>query len=110
MNILVTGASAGIGKCIANSLEGEIFAVGRCKERLQQYKNYLVCDFEKSPDELGEYIISNKIDIVINNAGEYIYKAADKLELADIERLNLYRLSKKGNRVPMLNNDAVKLV
>ena len=87
MNILVTGASAGIGKCIANSLEGEIFAVGRCKERLQQYKNYLVCDFENTPDELGEYIISNKIDVVINNAGEYMYKEADMLELADIERL-----------------------
>ena len=32
------------------------------------------------------------------------------VEMADIERLNLYRLSKKGNRVPMLNSDAVKLV
>lgn len=31
------------------------------------------------------------------------------VEMADIERLNLYRLSKKGNRVPMLNSDAVKL-
>ena len=31
------------------------------------------------------------------------------VEMADIERLNLYRLSKKGNKVPMLNSDAVKL-
>lgn len=31
------------------------------------------------------------------------------VEMADIERLHLYRMSKKGNKVPMLNSDAVKL-
>lgn len=87
MNILVTGASRGIGECIANNLEGNVFAVGRCEERLRQYKHYLVCDFEKDIDTLGEYIQANNIDVVINNAGEYIYCEADKMNMPDIERV-----------------------
>ena len=72
MNILITGASRGIGECIAKNLDGTIFAIGRNEDKLKQYKNYLVCDFEKDIDKLGEYITSNNIDIIINNAGEYI--------------------------------------
>ena len=43
------------------------------------------------------------------NALNEQYSLGLPVEMADIERLNLYRLSKKGNRVPMLNSDAVKL-
>lgn len=92
MNILVTGASKGIGESIAKNIDGNIFAVGRCEERLKQYQNYLVCDFEKDVEKLGEYIKSNKIDIIINNAGEYIYKEADSNTLEDIERLTRVNL------------------
>lgn len=92
MNILVTGASKGIGESIANNIDGNIFAVGRCEERLKQYQNYLVCDFEKDVEKLGEYIKSNKIDIIINNAGEYIYKEVDSNTLEDIERLTRVNL------------------
>lgn len=84
MNILVTGASKGIGECIANSLEGNIFAVGRNEDELKQYKNYLVCDISKDIDVLGEYIIQNNIDIVINNAGAYIYNEAHKMSYEEI--------------------------
>ena len=87
MNILVTGASRGIGECIAKNLDGTIFAVGRNEEKLKQYENYLVCDFEQDIDKLGEYITSNDIDIIINNAGEYIYKEADKMDMPEIERI-----------------------
>ncbi len=87
MNILVTGASRGIGECIAKNLDGTIFAVGRNEEKLKQYENYLVCDFEQDIDKLGKYITSNNIDIVINNAGEYIYKEADKMDMPEIERI-----------------------
>ncbi len=87
MNILITGASRGIGECIAQNLDGTIFAVGRNEEKLKQYENYLVCDFEQDIDKLGEYITSNNIDVIINNAGEYIYKEADKISFPEIEKL-----------------------
>ena len=45
---------------------------------------------------------------LLNALNEH-YNLGLPVEMADIERLNLYRLSKKGNRVPMLNSDAVKL-
>lgn len=92
MNILVTGASKGIGEDIAQNLEGNVFAIGRCEERLKQYKNYLVCDISKDIDLLGEYIHSNNIDVVINNAGEYIYKEAENITMSDIERLTRVNL------------------
>ncbi len=92
MNILVTGASKGIGECIAHNLDGEIFAVARCEERLKQYKNYLVCDFEKDIEKLGLYIEENKIDVVINNAGEYIYKETDQITMPEIERITRVNL------------------
>ena len=50
MNILVTGATRGIGKAIADSLAGNIFATGRCEELLKCYNNYLVCDLSKKQD------------------------------------------------------------
>ena len=92
MNILITGASKGIGECIAHNLDGNIVAVGRCEERLKQYGNYLVCDFEKDIEILGEYIEENKIDVVINNAGEYIYKETDQITMPEIERITRVNL------------------
>ena len=44
MNILVTGATRGIGKSIALGIDGNIFAVGRNEALLKCYKNYFVCD------------------------------------------------------------------
>ncbi len=90
MNILVTGASKGIGKSIANNLSGNIYAVGRNEELLkQQYKNYIVCDLADKNDleKLGEYITENKIDVLINNAGEYIYSPIDKIETTMLEHI-----------------------
>ena len=44
MNILVTGGSKGIGKAIAENLEGNIFTCGRNEELLRGYENYCICD------------------------------------------------------------------
>ena len=104
MNILITGATRGIGKAIADGLEGNIFASGRNEEILKCYENYCVCDLSTRDGmvKLGSYIEQNNIDILINNAGEYLYtpvlKGFEYETLEHITRLNfeapLYLISK----------------
>ena len=94
MNILVTGATRGIGKSICENLTGNIFASGRNEKLLSIYDNYCVCDLTNELDlrALGDYIASNKIDVLVNNAGEYLYSSIDSMEYCQIEhmaRLNL---------------------
>lgn len=103
MNILITGATRGIGKAVAHGLGGTIFAAARNEELLKEYQNYCVCDLAtvEGMEKLGNYIQENKIDILINNAGEYIYSPIEEVGVNKIEhitRLNfeapLYLISK----------------
>ena len=72
-NILVTGASKGIGNVIAKELLqlGNVFISGRNENALKSFgaKSYCVCDLAENPEILGDFIERNKIDILINNAG-----------------------------------------
>jgi NAD(P)-dependent dehydrogenase (short-subunit alcohol dehydrogenase family) len=91
MNILVTGSTRGIGKVIAEELctVGDVFVTGRNEELLKSSKSagYCICDLSKNIQPLIDFINSNKIDVLINNAGEYIYSAIDRLSNEQINQL-----------------------
>ena len=84
-NVLITGSSSGIGKIAAEKLKAEGYNVFQTGRKKLDIENYLSIDLSdpKNVNQLYNYVKENfvEIDILINNAGEYLYSPIDKMKL-----------------------------
>ena len=94
--VLITGASKGIGESIARTLATfdnlEIYLVGRSSERLQQVAEEtgataIVADLHAINACQNIIAQIGNVDILINNAGEYVWSPVEKISTEEIDRI-----------------------
>ncbi|MCJ7587524.1 MAG: SDR family oxidoreductase [Candidatus Aminicenantes bacterium] len=101
MNVLITGSSNGLGRCLARKFArdyGKIILHGRKEAQLTQFRDLLNEDYGTQADmvigdireeetllALYTAAVRNKIDVLINNAGVYVYGDPTKTTLADMD-------------------------
>ena len=94
-NALVTGSSSGIGMEIANILENSGYRVFRTGRKKIGRDNYLSIDISNldNVNILYNFVKNNfgEIDILINNAGSYVYSPIEKTTKEEI--INLFNLN-----------------
>ena len=90
-NILITGATSGIGLKISELLskDNNVFLTGR---RKSDKENYFACDLANLDDIKDLYkkassYFDNKIDVLVNCAGQYIYNPIEKTVFDEINYL-----------------------
>lgn len=99
-NILITGSSRGIGLSIATTLNHcgyNVFITGRDENRLKKAKeDYGFCDYfvyDLTKKDAVEELINElekkhkKVDVLINNAGDYVYNQIETTTNEEIERI-----------------------
>ena len=122
MNIVITGASRGIGAALAKvfSIKGnhQIFVISRNKEKLQKLVVYCLELNENvkifpiktdlsDPGELKKCVdqilsVTSKIDILINNAGLAIKKSFEEFSSEDVERMMNINFLASANLIKLL--------
>jgi NAD(P)-dependent dehydrogenase (short-subunit alcohol dehydrogenase family) len=91
MNIIISGASSGIGKSIVEQLNGgghNVLAIARSKIEIDQSSNVILLSSDLSKEEsiriIQDSIKSWKhVDAIINNAGQLINKSFEETSTLD---------------------------
>ncbi len=89
-NIIITGASSGIGKAISDCLSNEnLFLTARRKLEKNNYFSFDLSSSQNCKELINEALgyFNQKIDVLINCAGQYIYNPIEKTSMDEVEYL-----------------------